>query len=435
MQKPAAICAILFIVLTAIIPFQNGAQADPSIEPQVQWKYSVPKYNYYIMGRYQYLGIYDFGSPACFDGKVYVGYNGEGQQGGISALNAKDGSRLWNFSCITLGGGCHSRPVVFNGVVYASLQFDGLCAFDEKTGRELWNFSTLEVNAGYSIDSSPVLLDGKVFIGSSNGKLYALDANTGQMMWTYSVDTSGTLNYGLISGSTVVDGVVYFGSLNGKVYALNSENGDKIWSFTSGDRIWSTPVIHNGVLFICSLDGYLYALNTKTGTKLWASFIGTGFESDPAASEDAIYITSPNGTLIALNANNGEEIWSFSSGKQYYTSLSTPSSPIVVNDIVYFGSGDNNTYALNANNGMKIWNYTAGGPIHSTPFYSLGVLYVGTSNGEVYAFKLNDANALNELSDIPSNQSNYPFLYFGIILAVVIPLTLLVLKKKVTLKT
>ncbi len=62
------------------------------------------------------------------------------------------------------------------------------------------------------------------------------------------------------------------------------------------------------------------------------------------------------------------------------------SSPAVANGVVYVGSSDQNVYALNASTGALLWKYTTGGQIdHSSPAVTNGVVYVGSFDGNVYA--------------------------------------------------
>jgi len=55
---------------------------------------------------------------------------------------------------------------------------------------------------------------------------------------------------------------------------------------------------------------------------------------------------------------------------------------------VYVGSFDTNVYALNAETGTKLWSYTTGSVVFSSPAVANGVVYVGSDDGNVYAFGL-----------------------------------------------
>ncbi|MFZ0800165.1 MAG: PQQ-binding-like beta-propeller repeat protein, partial [Terriglobales bacterium] len=63
------------------------------------------------------------------------------------------------------------------------------------------------------------------------------------------------------------------------------------------------------------------------------------------------------------------------------------SSPAVANGVVYVGSTDTNLYALDARTGNKLWSYSPDGALGFSPSVVNGVVYMPT-NGYVYAFSL-----------------------------------------------
>jgi outer membrane protein assembly factor BamB/serine/threonine protein kinase len=74
------------------------------------------------------------------------------------------------------------------------------------------------------------------------------------------------------------------------------------------------------------------------------------------------------------------------------TSSGIRSSPLVSNGIVYITSSDNNLFAFNATTGAKLWQASTGtyvGPgsfIYSSPAIVNNVLYIGSNDHRVYAF-------------------------------------------------
>jgi outer membrane protein assembly factor BamB len=73
------------------------------------------------------------------------------------------------------------------------------------------------------------------------------------------------------------------------------------------------------------------------------------------------------------------------------------SSPAVANKVVYVGSDDHELYAFDALGGdascsgvprtcTALWTATTGGTIDSSPAVTGGVVYVGSSDGNLYAF-------------------------------------------------
>jgi len=83
------------------------------------------------------------------------------------------------------------------------------------------------------------------------------------------------------------------------------------------------------------------------------------------------YSTSPAPTT-------NQTLWSYKTGGGV-------GSPAVVYGIVYVGSSDGNVYALNATTGALAWKYKTGGGVDSSPAASGGVVYVGSEDDNVYA--------------------------------------------------
>jgi outer membrane protein assembly factor BamB len=72
------------------------------------------------------------------------------------------------------------------------------------------------------------------------------------------------------------------------------------------------------------------------------------------------------------------KLWNYPTG-------TVDSSPAVVNGMVYVGSSDGNLYALDASTGALLWSYTTGGLFRSSPTVAKGVVYVGSWDHNVYA--------------------------------------------------
>jgi outer membrane protein assembly factor BamB len=61
------------------------------------------------------------------------------------------------------------------------------------------------------------------------------------------------------------------------------------------------------------------------------------------------------------------------------------SSPLVVGDVVYVGSTDGSLYAVNRADGTQRWKFESKGPISSSPAFHNGTVYVSSLDGLVYA--------------------------------------------------
>jgi outer membrane protein assembly factor BamB len=61
------------------------------------------------------------------------------------------------------------------------------------------------------------------------------------------------------------------------------------------------------------------------------------------------------------------------------------SSPLVVGEVVYVGSTDGALYAVNRADGIQRWKYDTRGPVTSSPAFHNGLVYIGSVDGLVHA--------------------------------------------------
>ncbi|MEE1806534.1 serine/threonine-protein kinase [Streptomyces sp. BE133] len=70
---------------------------------------------------------------------------------------------------------------------------------------------------------------------------------------------------------------------------------------------------------------------------------------------------------------------------RYTTGDAVTSSPTVAGGVVYVGSTDGSVYALDAATGERKWAYPTGNKVEGVPTVAGGVVYVGSTDGSVYA--------------------------------------------------
>jgi outer membrane protein assembly factor BamB len=337
-------------------------------------------------------------TPAVADGVVYL----RGFDAVLYALDAATGAVKWRF--ITeferrfQGNRLHgyppgyqtipdswdlylSSPAVWNGRVYFGSGDGGVYAVDAQSGLLSWKFSTGDV-----VHASPSIVNGVVFIGSWDSFFYALDADTGQEKWRYKAGEDLFIHnqQGFQSSAAVVDGVVYTGCRDGHVYALDASTGRKRWDYmTNLSWVNATPAVRDGVVYTGTSDSSrFFALDAKTG-RLRFNFSAKGAVfSSPALAGDLVYFGASNGRLFALEAKTGKLAWEFQTeaskndpmkvlkpdgefdtAKTYssyfhdyqdmvlafervFSVGAIWSSPVVDHGVVYFGSTDGNLYAL-----------------------------------------------------------------------------------------
>ncbi len=249
-----------------------------------------------------------------------------------------------------------TTPNVVEDVAYiGSYIRGGVFALNATTGAKMWDFPSEPV---YSF---PAVAIGMVYFTSVDGSLYALNASTGSKIWNY-IGLSGQDS----SSPTVSNGHVYigttYGSGNGNVICLNALNGTEIWKHPIPTGT-SSPAVAYGCVYIVS-NSNIYAFNVSTGSLLW-NVTGGGGQS-PAVAGGTVYV-SCSYNIYALNASTGAKLWNYTfPAPENYVST----SPAIANDIIYVDMG----YALYAFGTLAPTSSPILTPLPSVPEFSLQVL-------------------------------------------------------------
>lgn len=335
-------------------------------------------------------------SPAIAEGMLYAGsYDGR-----FYALNARTGAIRWKFST---GGerrfeakGLHgmlpatqtiadpfdvylSSPTVTDGLVYFGSGDGNVYALDAATGSLRWKYQTGDV-----VHASPAVSDGAVYVGSWDSYFYAIDARTGQLKWRFHGGEDPAIHnqVGFQSSAAVVGGVVYVGCRDANLYALDAATGTQRWRFST-DLSWviTSPAVYDGKVYFATSDSSLYHIvDAATGKSILTLQDKAYIFSSPAVAGDVVLHGVLNGTLTARDLSSGQILWQFETAaskrnngwvltgdrrfdrqmvyrspwreapivatERQLTVGAIFSSPLVVNGIVYFGSTDGNLYAI-----------------------------------------------------------------------------------------
>jgi len=307
-------------------------------------------------------------SPAVSRGIAYIGVNGSGPiDANLVALDTSTGTALWEE--VTQGLTAFS-PTVWRDFVYLGTLYDHtLRAFDARTGALRWQF----VGAGAMV--SPVVAEGRLYAAANSGIIYALDPTTGVQQW------QAQTGIGILATSpTVAGGMLYIGSSDHSLYALDAATGALVWTANIGEQTSSTPAVSGGVIYIGSDNHNLYAFDAFTGAPRWSAPTASNVGSSPAVANGLVYVGAGE-YVYAFDAAVGKLRWRVTTGGTI-----AYASPIVANGIVYLGSGDDVFYAMDAMSGEVLWTYTTGGPFNGAAAVVDGVLYVGSFDGNLYAF-------------------------------------------------
>jgi outer membrane protein assembly factor BamB len=305
-------------------------------------------------------------------------------------------------------------------------------ALDAKTGKTLWTTNTkgpMVFTGAYA--------DGLYFKGGSDDNtMYAFNASTGKIVWTYTPDTNGYF----VTGCAVAYGMVYEMNKDGYLYAFNMYTGDLVWKYKgpNDSLMWpGMPTVADGKIYLTTGESAQYngpagtsefsCINAYTGQQIWklsdmealppreSAIVAYGtlyiIPGDVTTSVDTIsgneYATdqqvlaikdvSPDGipTKISTNWKQWRSDPTHSSTSsvgpaslnvawKFETAGSVISSPSVSDDIVYVGSTDGYIYALGAWGGNLIWKFKTEAPVESSVAVANGYVYTGGDDGYVY---------------------------------------------------
>ena len=376
-------------------------------------------------------------SPVFQDGVLYVGSD----DGSVYALDAASGQRRWRYAT---AGPVASTPAVAGGLVYF-MSYDGkFYAVEAQSGKLRWKFTTggerrfeaknlhgfLPKNQTIADPfdlflSSPVVAEGAVFFGCGDGNLYALDASTGALRWK--LQTGDVIH----ASPAYADGVVYVGSWDSYLYAVEAASGKERWRFKSGEDPYihnqvgfqSSPAVVGGVVYVGCRDSNLYAIDAQSGTEKWrVNNQGSWVVGSPAVTQGkVVYATSDSALFHEVDAQSGKPLL-----KQDVKAY-TFASPTVAGDVVLVGVMNGTLEARDLATGSLLWDYRTEaskrnrgwvldsqrrfnspllfssnwreapivaqdrqlsvGSFVSTPLAVAGSVYVGSTDGAVYAME------------------------------------------------
>lgn len=343
-----------------------------------------------------FTGVRVTSSPAVENGVVYFGsYSGR-----FYAVDAATGKLKWKFQ--TEGerrfAGKHlhgsepaaetmpdpfdfylSSPALWDGAVYFGGGDGNVYALDAASGNLKWKFHTGDV-----VHASPAFADGTLFIGSWDSYFYALDAASGKEKWRFKTGEDHNIynQVGIQSSATVMDGIVYFGCRDSNLYALDARSGEKKWAFNNkGSWVITSPAVRDGKVYFATSDtGTVYALDARAGTQIFSlKFGGWPLFSSPALAGGMLYIGSHQGKLIAIDLASQKTAWTFETdaSRQNGPALTKPDGTPK-----YEAAFADNFYDSMVVGVQKMMSV---GAILSSPVVAENVIYVGSTDGFLYA--------------------------------------------------
>ncbi len=291
-----------------------------------------------------------------------------------------------------------SYPLIVGGSVFVIAGPSGsgavnLYALDAQTGNTLWGPVDIPEGAYWwaaaAYDNGTIFVTPDATSGFSSGAMFAYDAATGNQLWTATLPGQYLFN----SAPTALNGVVYTAGAGGggTVYAVDESNGDVLWTAGVENGNNSSPVVTSSGVYVSYVCPQVYRFVPKTGQTKWhySPDCDGGGGNTPVLFGGNLYVRdaqvfgsynggvfkSSNGALLGYF--NSEFAPAFSGTTGLYTET-------------------NSLTAFNVKTGVTVWTAapTGGDSYSSAPIIVNGVVYVGTSAGNLIGYSLKKGTQL-----------------------------------------
>jgi eukaryotic-like serine/threonine-protein kinase len=273
-----------------------------------------------------------------------------------------------------------SSPALWNGAVYFGSGDGNIYALDAGTGALKWKFHTGDV-----VHAAPAISDGKLYVGSWDSYFYALDAASGKELWRFKTgEDPGIHNQvGIQSSATVANGLVYFGCRDSNFYAVDAATGQKRWVFNNkGSWVITSPVVQEGKVYFATSDtALLHIVEAQSGAAVDSLHFHWPIFASPSIAGGMLYLAGQDGKLVAIDLASRKPVWEFQSegSRANLDALSKPDGKPKYE--AAFRSNFYDDMILGVSKMRTV------GQFLSSPVISDGVLYIGSTDGNLYALE------------------------------------------------
>ena len=333
-------------------------------------------------------------APVIGGGTLYV----VGTDAVIHAYDAQTGSPRWShamkvpegMSAASFGGGVSFAE----GKVYATDGAGDVIALNAADGSELWN-----VRPAGPLRGSPTIAFGSVYVMTQDNKLIALDTTDGSLKWQKSGSATQTGVFG-VAAPAAGQGTVIAGYASGELIAYRYENGRELWTDALARTSISTevgsltdidadPIIDSGRVYALGQGGRMAAYELVTGQRIWE--LNLAGISTPAVAGEWIFTLTDEGKLLAIARNSGKVRWIADLPR--YKNMEKKKNaiywtgPVLAGNQLWVGNSRGELWRVSVGEGAASKYLDLDSPISIEPVVAQSTLYVLTDDGKIHALR------------------------------------------------
>lgn len=238
-------------------------------------------------------------APQAADGFVVV-RSGDSR---IFGLDAKDGTRRWEYQTITPPLTLRANPgvIIVEGFVIVGMPAGKLVVLNLANGGVVWETVVAapkgdnELERITDIAGAPLVEQQKVCAVTFQGRAACYETERGGQLWARAASSVG--------GLATDDLSVYLSEDTGAVVALDKNTGASVWKQDSlSHRSLSTPLAFGNYVVVGDFEGQVHFLKVEDGS--FAARIGTdggGIAAAPGRVDDKVLVQTRKGGVYAIS--------------------------------------------------------------------------------------------------------------------------------------
>lgn len=252
--------------------------------------------------------------------------------------------------------------------------------------------------AGSLVEFPPSVGYHRLFFSTNRGTFSAISEKTGEFAWRYHAHRCVAASPAL---GPHAHGTVYETFLNrppcnarsgghgvdGEVIAFSAGHGKIHWRHTIGPSE-SSPLLVGDRLYLADWNGDVWAFDSNSGRVVWRERVAhAAIKGALAYGDGRLYVGAYDGHVYCLSTG-GRVLWRGSAQPRLFGGSDFYSTPAVAYGRVFIGSTDGKVYAFGADTGDRLWSHSTGGYVYSSPAVWRQRVLVGSYSG---AFSALDA--------------------------------------------